>query len=124
MFFYDDETGDITLTQGDSGEYFVSGLPTDQSDYVLYFNVQDEKRRNIGQEVSLAVNGASEATIKLTGDYTDGLRVKANEEFTTYNFGIKICSETADTEETLILGNKEYDDLNVMTVYPKKVEGV
>lgn len=30
MFFVDEESGDITLTQGDTGEYVISGLPTDQ----------------------------------------------------------------------------------------------
>lgn len=121
MFLVDEETGDITLTQGDTGEYKVSGLPTDQA-YTLYLAVQDTNRNPIGNEISESLNLRSTVNLKFTKTLTDLLTVKKNEDYAEYKFGLKLC-DRAGNEDTLIIGNKQVGEDNIITVYPKKVEG-
>ena len=49
-FVVDENTGDITLVQGDSGEIVIEGLPTD-GNYSVYFAFYNENRKTIGEEV-------------------------------------------------------------------------
>lgn len=122
MFIVDEISGDITtLTQGDSGDYVLTGLPTDQY-YTFYFAIQDENRNPIGNEIKVSGNLRSTVTFPLTPSLTDLLKVKKNEEFATYYFGVKCCS-SAGIEDTLIIGDKKVGERNTITVYPKKVEG-
>ncbi len=122
MFNVDEETGDITLIQGDSGQYVISGLPTDQY-YTVYFAIQDTNRNPIGSEISVTANLYSSVTINLPSSLTDLLTVKKNEDYAEYRFGVKLCT-AAGREDTLIIGNKEVGEDNLITVYPKKVEGL
>ena len=122
-FIVDEETGDITLVQGDSGEYIVSDLPTDKN-YSLYFAIQDENRNPVGPEINVEANGSSTVTFSIVPSLTDLLTVIRGEETQDYYFGIKICYAADNFEDTLLLGNKNLGDLNIITVYPKKVEGI
>lgn len=123
MFIVDETTGDITtLTQGDTGEYTLTGLPTDDY-YSYYFAIQDENRNPIGEEIMVSGNLKSTVTFPITAELTDLLTVKKNEEYATYYFGVKCCSKTG-TEDTLIIANKQVGERNTITVYPKKVEGI
>lgn len=121
MFIVDETTGDITLVQGDTGQYVVSGLPTDQY-YTLCFAIQDSNRNPIGQELSVQTDLKSSATINIPSSLTDLLTVKKNDESTEYLFGLKLCSKSGK-EDTLLIGNKQIGEPNIITVYPKKVEG-
>ncbi len=122
MFIVDEISGDITtLTQGDTGEYVLTGLPTDDY-YTYYLAVQDQNRNPIGEEIVANGNLKSTVTFPFTSSLTDLLTVKKNEEYATYNFGVKLCSK-AGVEDTLIIGNKQVGEKNTITVYPKKVEG-
>lgn len=121
MFLVDEETGNITLTQGDSGEYAISGLPTDQY-YDVYLAIQDEKRNPIGNEIKESANLKSSVTLKFLSSLTDLLTVPKSEETKTYYFGIKLCDKLGN-EDTLIIGNNDVGDKNTITVYPKKAEG-
>ena len=123
MAFNIDENGNITLIQGDRGQLVVNGLPTDK-EYTVYFAIQDENRKPIGGEISVEANKASSVTFKLLGSFTDLLLVKKGEDTATYYYGVKICTADGNTEDTLLLGNSKIGDLNTITVYPKKVEGV
>ena len=60
----------------------------------------------------------------LTGEFTDLLQVEKNESFSVYYYGIKVCSSSSLLEDTLIFENSDIGDLNTITVYPKKVEGI
>ena len=122
MFIVDEETGNITLTQGDTGKYTITGLPTDQY-YTCYLAIQDEKRNPIGDEIIENANLKSSVTFEFTSELTDLLTVKKNEETATYNFGVKMCDKTG-AEDKLLIGNSQIGDLNTITVYPKKVEGI
>ena len=121
MFEVDEITGDITLRQGDSGKYIISGLPTDQY-YTVYLGIQNKNREPIGDEISEAASLRSSVELNFPATLTDLLTVKKNEDTAEYYFGVKLCT-AAGREDTLIIGNKSVGDLNTITVYPKTVEG-
>lgn len=123
MAFTIDNNGNITLVQGDSGELVVTGLPTDQN-YKVYFAIQDENRKPIGSEIVVNSNKSDSVIFVLLGTLTDLLTVKKGEDTATYYYGVKLCSEEENTEDTLLLGDTEIGDRNSITVYPKKVEGI
>lgn len=118
-----DERGNITCTQGDSGEVVINGLPTDKN-YQVYFAIQNEKRQPVGSEIMVNSNGASSATFVLSADLTDLLTVPRNEETATYYYGIKLCHEGTGLEDTLILGTQSDGERATITAYPKQVEGL
>lgn len=115
--------GDIEIIQGDSLELVLDGVPVDQN-YKIYFAIQDADRRPIGQEIMVESLMDSMVTIKVVGDYTDLLTVEEGAKYTNYYYGVKKCSEIDNTEDTLLLGNKEFGELNVIRVYPRKVAGM
>lgn len=123
MAFKVDENGNITLIQGDSGELIIQGLNTEQN-YTVYLAVQDKNRKPIGQEIQVQSNYRDAVTFMLTGEFTDLLQVDRNENFSVYYYGIKVCSSSSLLEDTLIFENSDIGDLNTITVYPKKVEGI
>lgn len=123
MAFTIDNNGNITLVQGDSGELAVIGLPTDQN-YKVYFAIQDENRKPIGSEIVVNSNKSDSVIFVLLGTLTDLLTVKKGEDTATYYYGVKLCSEEENTEDTLLLCDSNIGDRNSITVYPKKVEGI
>ena len=123
MAFIVDENANISMIQGDSGTLVIEGLNTDKN-YTVYFAVQDKNRKPIGNELYVNSNYSSNVIFYLTGNFTDLLTVNKNEECSVYYYGVKICSSEDNSEDTLILGNGSMSDLNTITVYPKKVEGV
>ena len=123
MAFYINENGDISLIQGDSGKIIVDGIDTD-SNYTVYFAVQDEKRTPVGSELFVNSNNSSTVTFELTGDFTDLLTVPKNKPYSIYRYGIKVCNSSNNIENTLIIGKNDIGYENVMIVYPKKVEGI
>lgn len=123
MAFFIDNEGNITLVQGDSGEITFDGIPTNR-DYKVFFAIQDDKRRPIGDEVSVMSNYMSSVVISVPSTLTDLLTVKAGQDTAEYYYGVKICDEATGLEDTMILGGNEIGDLNTITVYPRKVEGL
>ena len=123
MAFTIDNNGNITLVQGDSGELVVTGLPTDQN-YKVYFAIQDENRKPIGSEIVVNSNKSDSVIFVLLGSLTDLLTIKKGEDTATYYYGVKLCSEEENTEDTLLLGDTDIGGRNSITVYPKKVEGI
>ena len=121
MAFMIDNDGNITMIQGDTGRLVVNGLMTDQN-YDVYFAIQDENRRPIGNEISVQSNSQPTVVFELSSNLTDLLKVGQDEETHEYYYGVKTC--TADGfEDTLIIGSGDMGDRNTITVYPKKVEG-
>lgn len=121
---YNVETnGNIVLVQGDSLELTINGIPTDQN-YKVFFAAQDKERTPIGSEIMVESLGQSTVVIKLLGNYTNQFTVDDESKSQTYYYGVKLCSETDQTEDTLILGENTIGGLNTITVYPRKVEGI
>lgn len=116
-------SGNITLYQGDSIELVINGIPTDQN-YKLYFAAQNEERVPVGSEIEVDTLGQESATIKLTGNYTNLFTVEEDKKSQKYYYGVKLCSVSDDTEDTLLLGESVIGELNTITVYPRKVEGI
>ena len=123
MAFFIDDEGNITLVQGDNGDITFDGIPTDRN-YEVFFAIQDDKRRPIGDEVSVMSNNMSSVVISVPSTLTDLLTVKAGQDTAEYYYGVKICDEATGLEDTMILGNNEIGDLNTITVYPRKVKGL
>lgn len=122
MAFIVDDYGNITLVQGDSGQLTVNGLNTDKN-YTLYLAIQDSKRNPIGSEIVVNSNGAESVIFVLSPELTNLLTVKRRDESAEYYYGIKVCDESTDFEDTLLIGDSQIGDVNTITVYPKKVEG-
>jgi hypothetical protein len=122
-FIVDSTTGDITLVQGDSGEILIEGLNTDKN-YTVYFSFYNNKRRIIGTEVSISTNYNDHVILAIPASLTDLLVVPQGAETAEYYYGIKVCNSVDGFEDTVCIGNKDIGDLNVITVYPKKVEGI
>ena len=121
MAFMIDNDGNITMIQGDTGRLVVNGLMTDQN-YDVYFAIQDENRKPIGNELSVQSNSQPTVVFELSSNLTDLLKVGQDEETHEYYYGVKTC--TADGfEDTLTIGSGDMGDINTITVYPKKVEG-
>lgn len=121
MAFRIDENGNITIVQGDTGHLVVNGLNTDQN-YTVYFAIQDENRRLVGNEINIESNMQPTVVFELASQLTDLLEVAEDEETRTYYYGVKTC--TADGfEDTLTIGSGDIGDRNTITVYPRKVEG-
>lgn len=121
MAFIVNENGDIELTQGDSGTFVVSGLPTDQN-YTVYFAFQNENRKPVGGEINVAANKNSTVSFVVSASLTNLLTVKSDEDNATYYHGVKVVGEDG-SESTLVFGDKDISELNITTVYPKQVEG-
>ncbi len=120
MTLYIDEFGDITLTQGDSGEIVISGLNPEINEDV-YFSVQTLKREQIGGEIMVQSGLSDTVIISLLPAFTNLLTVPTNKDYEEYQYGIKICYD--DSENTVLVANNDYGSVNRMIVYPKKVEG-
>lgn len=121
MAFRIDENGNITMVQGDTGRLVVNGLNTDQN-YTVYFAIQDENRRPVGNEVNVQSNMQPTVVFELASQLTDLLKVADDEETHTYYYGVKTCTAEG-FEDTLSIGGSDMGDKNTITVYPKKVEG-
>jgi hypothetical protein len=117
------DNGDLTITQGDSFELVLNGIPTDQN-YKIYFAIQNKERQPIGQEIMIESNLAESVVIKVVGNYTDLLTVEEDAKYETYYYGVKKCSDVDNTEDTLLLGNKKIGELNTIKVFPRKVKGI
>ena len=122
MAFKIDKNGNISMIQGDSGLITIRGLNPNKN-FTVYFAIQDENRKPVGNELSVNSNNSSYVVFQLTGDYTDLLTVKKDEPCAIYYYGLKICDDNAQREDTLIIASGEIGSLNTITVYPKKVEG-
>lgn len=123
MPFIVDNEGNITLVQGDSGEITFDNIPTDRN-YLVCFAIQNNKRQFIGEQIPVFSNGEKTVVINIPSSLTDLLVVKSGQETAEYYYGVKICDENTGLEDTMILGDKDIGSLNIITVYPKKVEGL
>ncbi len=69
-------------------------------------------------------NGSDTVSIEILSSLTDLLTVDENEDSTEYYYGLKLCLEDTGYENTLIINDGDIGDINTITVYPKKVEGI
>ena len=122
MAFQIDKDGNISMIQGDSGLITIRGLNPNKN-FTVYFAITDKNRNPVGDELSVSNNNNSYVVFQLTPSYTDLLTVKKDELYAVYYYGLKVCDEDTQREETLMIASNEIGNLNTITVYPKKVEG-
>lgn len=123
MAFSYDEDGNITMYQGDSGSIPFEDIPTDKN-YKVFFSIYDGERNPVGDEIYLYSNNLPVITIEIPASLTDLLTVGEYDDYTDYYYGLKICDTITGSEDTLLIGNSDIGDLNTLTVYPKKTEGL
>lgn len=123
MAYKVDDNGNIIIYQGDSMELIINGIPTDQN-YKVYFAAQNEEREPIGSEIMVESLGQSSVVMKLLGNYTNQFTVEDDKKSQKYYYGIKLCSEIDEIEDTLGIGGTDLGGLNTITVFPRKVEGI
>lgn len=124
MAFIVNNNGDIDLVQGDSGEILISGIPTDRN-YKVFFSIYNSVGEIIGNEVNVYSNKSDEVILNIPSSLTDLLNVTGGIDSTEeYYYGIKLCDEENNTEDTQYINGGQIGDLNRITVYPKKVEGI
>jgi DNA-binding cell septation regulator SpoVG len=118
-----DKYGNITLTQGDSFEFVVNDLPVVEG-AKLFFAAQDEERNPVGNEVEVDILSSS-TSVFLDADLTDLFIVSEDKKAQNYYYGLKLVypDGVKRVEKTLNIGGKKIGDLNVITVYPRKVKG-
>ena len=117
MFIIDEETGDATTRQGDTWNITVSGI---SDDWTVYYSVYEKDTRNIVFEIpTTPVNGDS--TFFISAENSNKLTVPEGKKTEKYYWGIKRCK--GEIEDTVIIGNKDVGDLNLLLVYPLIVEG-
>lgn len=116
------ENGDLTIYQGDDFHIIVNGIPTDQN-YKLYFALQNSDNTPVGEEIMVESFNSSSVDFHVLANLTDLLTVDEGEKFATYKYGIKKCSETDLSEDTLLIGNKNIGEYNYIKVFPRKVKG-
>ena len=117
MFIMDDETGNMTTRQGDTWSFKVTGV---EDDWDLFFSVyRKDTRERLFEIQTKPVLG--EATFNITAADSDKMTVPEGKKTEIYYWGLKRCKD--GVEDTLIVGNKEVADLNVITVYPLITEG-
>lgn len=123
MAFTVDNNGNITLIQGDSGDYTITGIQVlDEANWSSYFAIQNSNRKPVGNEIqSIISNGIS--TFKITSSLTDNLNVPNDQETETYYFGIKLVNNITSEEDTLMIAGGTFGTLNTITVHPRKVKG-
>lgn len=120
MFIIDEETGTITLRQGDSAKIDIENIPNDK-EYDLYFSVYDKNRKIIFELKENPVERA--VTFKIKPKHSNLLTVPTGQKTETYFWAVKRCYEPDDFEDTLLIGDKGIYDLNKVIVLPLNVEG-
>lgn len=132
MFKVDEITGDITLRQGDDGEYNLVNLVADKP-YEYCFAITDKNRNKIYEIKTGTIADLTEVTFKISVSATDLLIVPKGKEEQEYYFAIKRCGrrinaltgefEPDGTEDTMPINNNDVKYVNTITVLPKMAEG-
>lgn len=120
---YVDTEGNISCRKGDSGNIYVTGIPTDD-DYKVSLGVVNPPNREILNELSINSNQESEVTIPVPVAFTESLGIGR------FYYGIKLTSSNG-VEQTVIPnaymdenGQIEIAAPNTFTVKPKLAEGL
>lgn len=120
MFIIDEDTGTITLRQGDSAELTIENIPDDRA-YRVFFSIYDSERKIVFELEETPEEGS--VTFKLKPADTQLLTVPTNQKTSTYYWAVKRCYEPDNFEDTLLVGDKGVADVNKVVVYPLVAEG-
>ena len=116
------DTGEITSFIGDSGKFYLSGLPYPSS---VFFSIYDDKYKILNEIECLTVEGGT-LNMFIPAEFTDILTIPKNEDSAEYYYSIKVVyfdSSNNRIESTCVLSNHKIDEPNIFTVYAKRTEG-
>ena len=120
-----DSKGNITTRQGDTF-YIPLTLTQEETELLgtLYLQIINGKRKMmLPDEVTQnVIPGVTEINIPVAASLSDLLVVGKNDDYAEYRYAVKHCSSLG-VEDTWIIGGMEFDELPVITVYPKIVNG-
>lgn len=119
------ENGSATMYQGDTGYVTIAGLDTEH-DWTVYFAIYDKNRNTVGDELYMQSDYQDTVMIFIPKTLSDLLTVPRNQKKEIYYYGVKVC-RTEDgkvIEDTLHIGEVNYDKQDTITVYPRKAQGV
>jgi hypothetical protein len=120
MFIIDEETGTITLRQGDSAEIGIEDIPNDRP-YDMYFSVYDTNRNIIFELKENPVDRA--VNFKIKPKHSELLTVPVSQKTAVYYWAVKRCYEPDDFEDTMLVGDKGINDVNKVIVLPLNAQG-
>lgn len=117
-----DTEGNISCRLGDSGNIYITGVPTDDT-YKVSLGVVNPPDRTILNEISVQSNQQSEVTMPIPTSFTESLGVGR------FYYGIKLTG--SDGVEQTVIPNAYMDDdgqveiakPNTFIVKPKLAEG-
>lgn len=119
----DNTTYTIKITQGDSVDLVVNSLPTDKTDYTLYFAVRDiVTGKEVGDNVSISTLGAASVTIPIPKTETVKYLTKNNQP-ANYYWGLAL-EDSNGIKHTLQLGSTQQGTNYSLIVYPEQIQGV
>ena len=115
--------GTTVLTyQGDSFSLTFTDLTPGMN---IYFGVRDKKYNQLAfNELSGIVDEDGEVTFDVTSEMSNNMKVKAGEPCAIYYYGIKQVDSETGEENTIVLGDANFEDKYIMKVLAKKVEGI
>ena len=110
--------GDITTRQGDTGTLKLKGLIFDK----VGLEIQDLKRNKIASILDNIPDSNGNVNILFTKTITNLLTVPSTNSYAKYIYFVTGYSTDFSTVDTVVLGQKDIEDLNFITVYPKGCE--
>lgn len=118
-----DIDGNISCRSGDSGNVYITGVPTDD-DYTVSLGVVNPVDKKILNEIKVQSNNESEVTIPIDTAFTESLGIGR------FFYGVKLTG--TDGAEQTVLPNSYLDsdgqiDISAprtFTVKPKLAEGL
>lgn len=117
--------GSATMYQGDTGDVTIAGINTDYN-WTVYFAIHDKNRNQVGEEQYMQSDYLDTVKIFIPKELSDLLTVPHNQKKEIYYYGVKVC-RTEDgkvIEDTLHIGEVNFDKQDTITVYPRKAQGV
>lgn len=112
----------VTTYQGDSFSLTFTDLnPGD----TICFSVRDKKyNKPVFDELTETVDENGEVTFGITATMTDKFVIKPEENCSIYYYGLKLVDNESGEEHTILLGDEpQYEDMYILKVLRKKVEG-
>lgn len=112
----------VTTYQGDSFSLTFTDLTPGDT---ICFSVRDKKyNKPVFDELTETVDSNGEVTFSVTSAMSNKLNVKSGEPCAIYYYGIKQVDSETEEENTIVLGDANFEDKYIMKVLAKKVEGI
>ncbi len=116
------ENNTLKMYQGDTGRIKFTGFKTDKN-YLISFSIYNSKREFI-TELKQNTEKSDSLIFKITQEISNKLTVAPNLIYETYYYGLKYNDAETGSENTIIMKNSKFGELNKLIVFPIKTEGL